>query len=104
MKLVVIGAVLAGLGLASIFPISVSLLPGWFGPSARRASGAVFASGNIGGAVMPWFVGEFSTHTAGLRTAFLVPLLGVSAMLVFYLTNKASADRRRADAPDLLLN
>ena len=76
-KFVVVGAVLAGLGLASIFPISVSLLPGWFGASARRASGAVFASGNIGGAVVPWFVGEFSTHAAGLRTAFLVPLLGV---------------------------
>ena len=104
MKLVVVGAVLAGLGLASIFPISVSLLPGWFGSSARRASGAIFASGNIGGAVVPWFVGEVSTHAAGLRSAFLVPLLGVSAMLIFYLTSRASVGRRRADAPDLLLN
>jgi FHS family glucose/mannose:H+ symporter-like MFS transporter len=102
--LVVVGAVLAGLGLASIFPISVSLLPGWFGASTRRASGAVFASGNIGGATLPWFIGEISSHTTGLRTAFLVPLAGVSAMLVFYLTNRASAPRRRADAPDLLLN
>jgi MFS transporter, FHS family, glucose/mannose:H+ symporter len=99
-ELVVVGAVLAGLGLAAIFPISVSLLPGWFGPSTRRASGAIFASGNIGGAVVPWFVGEISSHTAGLRTAFLVPLLGVSAMLVFYLTSRASACRHRADAPN----
>jgi len=104
MKLVVVGALLAGLGLASIFPISVSLLPGWFGPSARRASGAVFASGNIGGAVMPWFVGELSTHAAGLRVAFLVPLLGVSAMLIFYLMNRAATGRRRIEATDLLLN
>ena len=104
MKLVVVGALLAGLGLASIFPISVSLLPGWFGPSARRASGAVFASGNIGGAVMPWFLGELSTHAAGLRVAFLVPLLGVSGMLVFYLTNRAAAGRHRVEATDLLLN
>jgi len=104
MELVVAGAVLAGLGLASIFPISVSLLPGWFGPSARRASGAVFASGNIGGAVVPWFVGEVSTHAAGLRAAFLVPLLGVSAMLVFYLTNSTGVGRRRTEAPDLLIN
>jgi MFS transporter, FHS family, glucose/mannose:H+ symporter len=104
MKLVVAGALLAGLGLASIFPISVSLLPGWFGPSARRASGAVFASGNIGGAVVPWFVGEISSHTAGLRVAFLIPLLGVSAMLVFYLTKSISLRRRRADASDLLVN
>lgn len=104
MRLVVAGAVFAGLGLASIFPISVSLLPGWFGPSARRASGAIFASGNIGGAVVPWFVGEISSHTAGLRTAFLIPLLGVSAMLVFYLTNKPLIGRHRADGRDLLLN
>jgi MFS transporter, FHS family, glucose/mannose:H+ symporter len=104
MKLVVVGALLAGLGLASIFPISVSLLPGWFGPSARRASGAVFASGNIGGAVVPWFVGEISSHTAGLRVAFLIPLLGVSAMLVFYLTKSAPVGRRRAEASDLLVN
>jgi len=103
-ELVVVGAVLAGLGLASIFPISVSLLPAWFGPSTRRASGAIFASGNIGGATLPWFVGEISSHTAGLRTAFLVPLLGVSAMLVFYLTNKASADPQGTKAPDLLIN
>jgi MFS transporter, FHS family, glucose/mannose:H+ symporter len=104
-ELVVIGGVCAGLGLASIFPISVSLLPGWFGTSSRRASGAIFASGNVGGAVVPWFMGEVSTHAAGLRAAFLVPLLGASAMLVFYLTDKASSNRRSgAEATDLLLN
>jgi FHS family glucose/mannose:H+ symporter-like MFS transporter len=103
-RLVVVGGVMAGLGLASIFPISVSLLPGWFGSSARRASGAVFASGNIGGAVVPWVVGEASTHAAGLRAAFLIPLAGASAMLVFYLTNKASSGHAKAEAADLLLN
>ena len=104
-KLVILGALLAGLGLASIFPISVSLLPGWFGGSARRASGAVFASGNIGGAVVPWFMGEVSTRAGSLRLAFFVPLLGVSAMLVFYLINKAATARhQQVKAPDLLLN
>lgn len=104
-KVVVAGAVLAGLGLASIFPISVSLLPRWFGASARRASGAVFASGNMGGAVVPWLMGEVSTHAAGLRIAFLVPLVGVSAMLVFYLTNEASpTGGEKADDADLLLD
>ena len=99
-SLVVVGAVLAGLGLASIFPISVSLLPRWFGASARRASGAVFASGNVGGAVVPWFMGELSTHVAGLRAAFLVPLLGVGTMLAFYLLNEGSTTRRdKAEPP-----
>jgi FHS family glucose/mannose:H+ symporter-like MFS transporter len=89
--LVVIGAVLAGLGLASIFPISVSLLSCWFGPSARRASGAIFASGNMGGAVLPWVLGAVSTYCSSLRVAFLVPVLGVALMLAFYVASAASS-------------
>jgi fucose permease len=105
MTLVVVGAMLAGLGLASIFPISVSLLPGWFGHSARRASGAIFASGNVGGAVVPWIVGRVSTHYGSLRLAFFVPLFGITAMLVFYVINTASASRSaQAEGGSLLLN
>jgi MFS transporter, FHS family, glucose/mannose:H+ symporter len=85
MGLLIPGAVLAGLGLASIFPISVSLFPRWFGESTTSSSSPVFASGNIGGAVLPWVVGVVSTHTASLRSGFIVPLLGVAAMLTFYL-------------------
>ena len=81
------GAVLAGLGLASIFPISVSLLPSWFGESARRASGVVFSSGNVGGAVLPWVVGAASTRYGNLRAGFFVPLVGVVLLLTFYLWN-----------------
>jgi FHS family glucose/mannose:H+ symporter-like MFS transporter len=83
--LVVVGAVFGGLGLAVIFPISVSLLPTWFGDSAGRVSGAVFGSGNMGGAVLPWLVGAVSTRFASLRVAFLVPLMSIAMMLVFYL-------------------
>jgi fucose permease len=85
MGLLIPGAVLAGLGLASIFPISVSQLPRWFGESAAGSSSPVFASGNIGGAVLPWLVGVISTHTGSLRSGFVVPLLGVGAMLAFYV-------------------
>src|SRR6266567_7651582 len=93
MGLLIVGSVLAGLGLASIFPISVSLLPGWFGESANRASGAVFASGNTGGAVLPWLVGVVSTQTGSLRFGFTVPLLGAAAMLVFYLAGDGIVSR-----------
>ena len=84
---VVLGSIFAGLGLACIFPISVSLLSHWFGDSARRASGPVFSSGNLGGAVMPWVVGKVSDCARSLRVAFFVPLLGVTAMLVFYIVS-----------------
>jgi MFS transporter, FHS family, glucose/mannose:H+ symporter len=87
---IMIGSLLAGFGLASIFPISVSLFPRWFRDSARRASGAVFASGNMGGAVLPWLVGVISTHFGSLRLAFFVPLVAVTVMLVFYISEEFS--------------
>ena len=89
--LIAVGSLLTGLGLASIYPISVSLLSGWLGKSARRASGAVFASGNIGGAMMPLIVGAVSTHAGSLRFGFLVPLIGVVAMLTFYVVHSSTA-------------
>ena len=86
LKLVLIGSVLAGLGLASVYPISVSLLKPWFGDLARRASGPVFSSGNVGGAVLPWIVGLVSTGAGSLRTGFTVPLAAVVALLLFYVS------------------
>jgi fucose permease len=93
---IIIGSVLAGFGLASIFPISVALFPRWFRDSARRATGAVFASGNMGGAVLPWLVGVISTHSGSLRLGFFVPLVAVSAMLVFYISQEITGRRLQA--------
>ena len=90
--LIAIGSVLAGLGLASIYPISVSLLSGWFGSASRRVSGAVFGSGNIGGALMPLMVGAISTITGSLRLGFLLPLVGVVLMLGFYLLQRSQVE------------
>jgi fucose permease len=92
-SVVVLGSVLTGLGLASIFPISVSLLPGWFGNSARRASGPVFSSGNMGGALLPWIVGIVSKHSGSLRLGFFLPLAGVAAMLAFYSASFSAQNR-----------
>jgi fucose permease len=82
--LIATGSLFAGIGLASIYPISVSLLASWFGKASRRVSGAVFGSGNVGGAIMPLMVGAVSTVSGGLRFGFLVPLTGVAFMLGFY--------------------
>jgi len=88
---IVIGSLLAGFGLASIFPISVSLLTTWFGGAARRASTMIFAMGNLGGAVLPWLVGLVSTHSGSLRVAFFVPLMGCTLLMLFYLLNGQSS-------------
>jgi fucose permease len=93
---IMVGSLLAGFGLASIFPISVSLFPRWFRDSARRASGPVFASGNMGGAVLPWLVGVISTHSGSLRLGFFIPLIAVSALLVFYLSQEIAGRKLRA--------
>jgi MFS transporter, FHS family, glucose/mannose:H+ symporter len=82
--LIAIASLLVGVGLASIYPISVSLLATWFGKASRRVSGVVFGSGNIGGALMPLMVGAVSTATGKLRFGFFVPLGGVIFMLAFY--------------------
>ncbi len=85
--LVVVGASLAGLGLASVYPISVSMLSHWFGEETKtRVSGAIFAVGNLGGAALPWLVGALSTHYGSLRVGFVVPLLGALTMLAVYLS------------------
>lgn len=97
MTLVVLGASLAGLGLASVFPISISMLSHWFGGAATRVSGAIFAGGNLGGAVLPWLVGALSTHYGSLRAGFFVPLFGAISMLAVYVAN--GRPRRRALEP-----
>ena len=96
--LVLPGAFFAGLGLASIFPISVSLFPLWFADSSRKASGPIFACGNLGGAVMPWLVGVVSTYSGSLRVALFVPLVSVMAMLIFYVTSVAPGRKQLASS------
>jgi MFS transporter, FHS family, glucose/mannose:H+ symporter len=96
--LIILGCFLAGLGLASIFPISVSLFPRWFGDSARSVSGAVFGSGNIGGAVLPWIVGIISTRAGNLRWGYIVPLVGAAAMLTFFVTQNGPRATSRRDS------
>jgi fucose permease len=83
---IVLGGILAGLGLSAVFPIKVSLLPHWFGDSVTRLSGPMFALGNFGGGALPWLVGTLSTHFSSLRIGFAVPLVGAASLLVFYLS------------------
>jgi MFS transporter, FHS family, glucose/mannose:H+ symporter len=85
---VTVGASLTGLGLASVYPINVSLLSHWFGEMSTRVSGVVFALGSLGGGILPWLVGVLSTRFGSLRVGFIVPWLGAMAMLAFYLANR----------------
>jgi FHS family glucose/mannose:H+ symporter-like MFS transporter len=96
MALVVIGASVAGFGLASVFPINIAMLSQWFGEMASRIGGVMFALSSLGGATVPWLVGAISSRFGSLRIGLIVPLLGSIAMLVLYVTNRQSATPKSA--------
>ena len=75
------GAFLAGLGLASIFPILIAWLSKWYGTRARKVGGVMFALAALGSALMPPLVGVVSRYSESLRIGLLVPLAGCVAML-----------------------
>jgi fucose permease len=79
---VILGVVLAGFGLASVYPIFISWLSKWYGERARRLGGVMFSLAALGGATMPWMVGFISQHANSLRVGLLVPLAGCAAMIV----------------------
>ena len=74
--------VLAGFGLAGVYPIFISWLSKWYGERARRLGGVMFSMAAVGGATMPWLVGFISQHADSLRVGLLVPLCGCAAMIV----------------------
>ncbi len=76
---VLMGASLAGLGLAPVFPVCVSMFLALSGQSSRTRW--LFAVSGVGGAVLPWLTGHVSARTGSLHAGLLVPLLAVAAML-----------------------
>lgn len=75
------GAFLAGLGLASIFPILIAWLSKWYGTRARKVGGVMFALAALGSAFVPPLVGVVSRYAGSLRIGLLVPLAGCILML-----------------------
>jgi fucose permease len=75
------GAFLAGLGLASLYPIYIAWLSKWFGKRARKVGGVMFALAAGGASTMPPAVGVVSRLTNSLETGLLVPLAGCAVML-----------------------
>ncbi len=89
---VVLGAALAGFGLAPVFPVNIAMLSHWFGKMASRVGGLMFALASLGGATLPWLVGALSTRFGSLKAGLFVPLLGSTLMLALYLANRAKSN------------
>ena len=82
---VVTSACLAGLGLSSVYPITIALLSREFGASASRVGSLMFTMANLGGSSMPWLVGVSSTQMGTLKAGLAVPLIGSIVMYGLYL-------------------
>jgi MFS transporter, FHS family, glucose/mannose:H+ symporter len=80
----------AGLGLASVYPITISFLSREFGAAASRVGSVAFMLSNLGGACLPWLVGLISTQFGTIKSGMAIPLLGSAAMYVLYLLGWSS--------------
>lgn len=84
---IALSASAAGLGLSSVYPITISFLSREFGPNASRVGSLAFSIANIGGASMPWLVGISSTRFNTLKAGLAVPLIGAALMYLLYWGN-----------------
>jgi fucose permease len=90
---VILSASVAGLGLACVYPITISLLSREFGAGAARLGSVMFTLSNIGGGLLPWVVGLSSNHFDSLKAGLAVPLIGCAAMYGLYLREWKAAER-----------
>jgi MFS transporter, FHS family, glucose/mannose:H+ symporter len=79
---VILGVLLAGLGLSSLYPVFIAWLSKWYGERARSLGAVMFSLAAIGGATVPWIVGFVSQRAGSLRVGLLVPLVGCLAMII----------------------
>lgn len=80
--LVLAGICIAGIGMAPMFPVVVSIYSNELGAATTRSAGVVFAIANLGGVTFPWLIGEISTRMHGLRYGMLVPFACIATMFV----------------------
>jgi fucose permease len=77
-------AFVAGLGLSTLYPITIGFLSSTFGKEAERIGGTMFALSTFGGASVPWLVGFSATKAHSLRAGLLIPVAGSALMLALF--------------------
>lgn len=94
LPLVASSASIAGLGLAAVYPITISMLSQKFGAAASRVGSVMFTMANFGGASLPWVVGYVSHKFNTLAVGLAVPLAATALMYGLYRANWASGVSR----------
>jgi fucose permease len=80
------GSVMAGLGLAPVFALTISLLAEQEERSRRRAGGWVFALGGMGGAALPWLSGRVASLRGSIHSGYSVPIMATILFLAILLS------------------
>jgi FHS family glucose/mannose:H+ symporter-like MFS transporter len=93
--LVVTSVSLAGVGLAAVYPITISRLSQEFGAEAARVGSFMFTLTNLGGAILPWTVGYASHEFHSLRIGLAVPAAATGLMWILYLPHPANVSPAR---------
>jgi len=95
---IIASACAAGLGLSSVYPITISLLSREF--VSPQIGSVMFVLSNIGGGLLPWIVGIASTRFGSVRAGLYVPLLGSLLMYGFYLRNWSASNPSADHSPE----
>ncbi|MFZ0734218.1 MAG: MFS transporter [Candidatus Sulfotelmatobacter sp.] len=82
---VLVSSCAAGLGLSSVYPITIAMLSKEFGPASAQIASLMFVLSNVGGGLLPWIVGIAGSRFGTLEAGLFVPLLGCAAMFFLYL-------------------
>lgn len=82
LKGILVSACAAGLGLSSVYPITISLLSRQF--QSARIGSMMFTLSNVGGGLLPWIVGVSSDQFGTIKAGLFVPLLGCMSMLALF--------------------
>ena len=93
---VIASACAAGLGLSSVYPITIALLSKSFSASSSRIGSVMFVLSNIGGGLFPWIVGVSSSRLGTLKAGLIVPLIGCVLMFALYLGNWGGTEAKPA--------
>jgi FHS family glucose/mannose:H+ symporter-like MFS transporter len=87
------GMLLAGAGLAAVFPTTVAVFSPQTRTTKKAFSGVVFAAAGLGGAAVPAFIGIISGHGYSLRLALW--LLAAITAIMLLIEQKISRDVAR---------
>ena len=82
---VIAGALVTGLGFATMYPITVARLSRRYGVAARSIGAFMFSLASMGPAVIPWMVGITSEKTGSLRAGLGLPLAATVILFLIHL-------------------